>query len=167
MNQSQPDQIVISVSAGTGRGRTPLSAFDAALHDAGVANFNLVRLSSVIPPGADVVVRRADEQIKGGFGDLLYAVYAAAWAVETGSEAWAGLTWSRNSDGSGAGLFVEHAASSRDELQSLLDDTLEDLGARRAGDFVKENHLLSMATCIQEPVCALVLASYRTRGWGV
>ena len=38
-----------------GRGSTELAAFDAALVGAGVANFNLIRLSSVIPPDGEVV----------------------------------------------------------------------------------------------------------------
>jgi arginine decarboxylase len=42
----------IQVTTGTGEGPTPLAAFDAALLDAGVANYNLILLSSVIPAGA-------------------------------------------------------------------------------------------------------------------
>ena len=38
------------IAKAIGRGSTELAAFDAALVGAGVANFNLIRLSSVIPP---------------------------------------------------------------------------------------------------------------------
>ena len=54
-NHAEPDRaggsalLDITVRTGTGSGRTLLSAFDHALLDAGVANFNLVTLSSVIP----------------------------------------------------------------------------------------------------------------------
>ena len=41
----------IVLSTGLGVGPTALAAFDAALLDAGVANYNLICLSSVIPPG--------------------------------------------------------------------------------------------------------------------
>jgi len=44
----------IVVSRGTGEGPTPLAAFDKALLAAGVENYNLIRLSSVIPPGAEI-----------------------------------------------------------------------------------------------------------------
>lgn len=37
----------IYVTTGTGEGPTPLAAFDAALINAGVANYNLICLSSV------------------------------------------------------------------------------------------------------------------------
>jgi hypothetical protein len=52
-----PTQRALSIhlSSGTGKGPTPLAAFDAALMDAGVANHNLLCLSSVIPPNARVV----------------------------------------------------------------------------------------------------------------
>ena len=40
----------------TGTGRTLLAAFDDALLAAGVANFNLITLSSVIPPGSSIRV---------------------------------------------------------------------------------------------------------------
>lgn len=44
--------LAIGVVAGTGAGPPPLAAFDECLRIAGVSNYNnLVRLSSVIPPG--------------------------------------------------------------------------------------------------------------------
>jgi arginine decarboxylase len=45
----------IHLASGTGEGPTGLAAFDAALMDAGVANYNLLCLSSVIPPNARIV----------------------------------------------------------------------------------------------------------------
>ena len=44
--------LTIHLSSGTGEGPTPLAAFDAALWHASVANYNLLCLSSVIPPNA-------------------------------------------------------------------------------------------------------------------
>ena len=40
----------IKVVCGVGSGKTALSAFDSALKDAGVYNYNLITLSSIIPP---------------------------------------------------------------------------------------------------------------------
>ncbi len=42
------------VCSGRGRGRTPLNAFDNALRDAGVGDYNLLKVSSIVPPGAKV-----------------------------------------------------------------------------------------------------------------
>lgn len=38
---------------GRGEGMTPLNSFDAALLDSGIGNLNLVRVSSILPPGAE------------------------------------------------------------------------------------------------------------------
>lgn len=41
-----------TLTVGRGEGSTPLNAFDAALKDAGIGNLNLLRVSSILPPGA-------------------------------------------------------------------------------------------------------------------
>ncbi|MGE5549022.1 MAG: pyruvoyl-dependent arginine decarboxylase [Bacteroidota bacterium] len=38
--------------SGAGEAASPLNAFDAALLDAGIGNLNLLRVSSILPPGA-------------------------------------------------------------------------------------------------------------------
>lgn len=156
---------LIRVSAGSSSGRTPLSAFDAALREAGTADYNLVRLSSVIPPGAEVRVTDGSDQIEGTHGDLLFCVYAEAHAELPLHEAWAGVAWALAEDGSGAGLFVEHEGPSRDQVERDLTVSLEDLVIGRGGGYRPAGRLVTSAVCESEPVCALVVASYRTQGW--
>ena len=43
------------LASAIGRGSTELAAFDAARVGTGVANLNLVRLGSVIPPNSEIV----------------------------------------------------------------------------------------------------------------
>lgn len=157
--------LVIRVSGGVGEGRTQLAAFDAALRSAGVENFNLIRLSSIIPPGSDVLTCAPGEQLRGGFGDALYCVYAAGWVSEPGAEVWAGVGWSRHCDGFGAGLFVEHTGVSREEVRRRLAGTLDDMAAGRGGRFTHDGEVLSNISCTGRPACAVVVASYRTMGW--
>lgn len=45
----------ITLVAGAGEGRTELNAFDRALMDAGIANLNFIRVTSIVPPGARIV----------------------------------------------------------------------------------------------------------------
>jgi len=45
----------VSLVAGAGEGTTELNAFDRALMDAGIANLNFIRVTSILPPGARVV----------------------------------------------------------------------------------------------------------------
>ena len=160
-----PAGVSIRISRGRGTGRTRLSAFDAALRDAGVANFNLVRLSSVIPPGASISEVSGNDQLVGGHGDLLYCVYADAYSSTPHSEAWAGVAWSLHEDGTGAGLFVEHSGLSEGQVRLDLDLTLEDLSVGRGGGFHPAGQAMVSAVCEDHPVCAVVIASYRTQSW--
>lgn len=155
----------IRVSAGAGAGRTRLSAFDAALRAAGVADFNLVRLSSVIPPGCEVREVAADQQIVGRHGDRLYCVYAEAHAELPHHEAWAGIAWAVRDDGSGAGLFVEHEGPSKEQVSRDLTSSLDDLIEGRGGGYSPAGRSLASVTCETEPVCAVVIASYLAQGW--
>jgi arginine decarboxylase len=71
--------LVISVRSATGTGQTPLSAFDDALHGAGVGDLNLIPLSSVVPPSAEI--RRGDHSpFPATHGDRLYCVLSVAHA---------------------------------------------------------------------------------------
>lgn len=157
---------LIRLSRGRGQGPTPLAAFDAALMSAGVAGFNLLRLSSVIPSGARVEQVPPADQLRGDHGDLLYCVYACAHADRPGTQAWAGIAWALRSDGSGAGLFVEHHADNRSTLESHLSATLGAMTTSRPDSYVEAGRLLADATCTEGPVATVVLASYRAVGWG-
>ncbi|HEX8510198.1 MAG TPA: pyruvoyl-dependent arginine decarboxylase [Propionibacteriaceae bacterium] len=158
--------LTIRVSSGAGHGATRLAAFDAALLSAGVADFNLVRLSSVIPPHS--LVREVDqaEQLPGGHGDLLYCVYADAYASRPAEMAWAGVAWSVREHGPGGGLFVEHTGAARSLVERDLDLSLDALSRGRGGGFVERGRRMESAECVEGHACALVVASYARSGWG-
>lgn len=155
--------LTIRVSRGVGTGPTRLAAFDHALRSAGVADFNLVRLSSVIPPHSVVLETELAQQIRGGHGDLLYCVYADAYSSTPGESAWAGMTWAQ--DGSGAGLFAEHSGWSERDVRRELRHTLDAMIAGREPGYRRCGTVLSSIDCTARPVCAIVLASYRCVAW--
>ena len=161
-----PTRLVIRVSRGAGVGPTRLAAFDMALHAAGVAGYNIVRLSSVIPPHALVREVTGEDQVKGGQGDVAYCVYAAAFASTPGGQAWAGMAWAMHQNGSGAGLFVEHTAASEAVVRRDLDATIEAMSRTRGNMYRTAGQTVSSAVCIDHPVCAVVIATYGTAGWG-
>ncbi|WP_019930611.1 pyruvoyl-dependent arginine decarboxylase [Nocardia sp. BMG111209] len=155
----------IEVGAAAGAGATPIAAFDAALRDLGVGDANLIRLSSVIPPRATIErTRRVRKPIV--WGDRLYCVYAAGYAAEPGARAAAGLGWTLQSDGSGAGLFVEHEGETAREVDDLIHASLADMTAGRPQRFGPVRTCTIEARADGRPVCALVLAAYATAGWG-
>lgn len=59
---------------GAAEGRTPLNAFDNALLTAGIGDTNLVRLSSILPPGA---MQRNITELQLPKGGLLPLAYAS------------------------------------------------------------------------------------------
>ena len=157
--------LTIRVSRGVGTGPTRLAAFDQALRSAGVADLNLVRLSSVIPPHSVVVETESAHQIRGGHGDLLYCVYSDAYSSTPGEAAWAGMTWAQHEDGSGAGLFAEHSGWSERDVKKELRHTMDDMIASRAPGYRTHGTMISSIVCESHPVCAIVLASYRCVSW--
>lgn len=146
-------------------GLTRLAAFDDALMAAGVGDFNLVRLSSVIPPGARLEKVAAADQISGEHGDLLFCVYADAYASTPGEEAWAGVSWAQREDGSGGGLFVEHGGASRASVERDLRHSLEAISDRRRLGYRPGGQVVASAVCRDHPVCAVVMATYRRMSW--
>lgn len=157
----------IRLGSGVGRARTKLAAFDAALLDVGVANFNLVRLSSVIPPGTRLEVCSGPVDPAGQWGDRLYVV-VAEWRTDVpGAQAWAGIGWMQSPLG-GQGLFVEHEGESEAEVRSDIEASLSELRAGRgeAGQELGPAQMLVQGvTCVDQPVCALVMAVYESQPW--
>jgi arginine decarboxylase len=161
-----PAGVAITVRTGSGTGPTSLAAFDHALSGAGVADFNLLALSSVIPPGSTVtLVNGASDPVAGEHGDRLYCVLSTAYAVEPGQTVWAGLGWAVD-PASGRGLFVEHAAANEDELESTIAASLADLVKRRGGGYDEVRSIATSATYDDRPACAVAVAAYEVQGWG-
>jgi pyruvoyl-dependent arginine decarboxylase len=151
----------ITVRSGSGTGRTLLSAFDNALQGAGVADFNLVTLSSVIPPASRI--RNVEGVLAGGHGDLLFCVRAQAFAEQPGDEAWAGLGWCV--DETGGGLFVEHHGVSEQSVVEQIELSLGDMKAKRGDAYGPVYMALASAQSTGLPVCAVVVAAYRVSTW--
>ena len=160
-----PTRLEIRVSCGAGTGPTRLSAFDAALQAAGIGDYNIVQLSSIIPPHAVVREVAGDDLVKGRQGDVAYCVYAAAYANTPGEQAWAGMAWATHVDGSGTGLFVEHTAASESTLRRDLNATLEAMSFNRGNAYQLAGQIVSSAICAGHPVCVVVVATYGTAGW--
>lgn len=157
----------IEISCGTGTGPTTLAAFDGALRSTGIANFNLLRLSSVIPPGTDVLpVQGPVSPIKGEWGDRLYCVMAEMRVDTPGAEAWAGIGWVQQEE-TGKGLFVEHEGHSEDEVRSDIESSLAALVAGRPDSFGPPNYVLHGAVSDGTPTCALAVAVYETATWSI
>ncbi|ELY94090.1 pyruvoyl-dependent arginine decarboxylase [Natrialba taiwanensis] len=102
----------IRIVQGTGEAPTAMASYDAALAAAGVENYNLVSVSSVIP--ADVPVEDVGTAPElGPAGERLTVVEACATTAGPGQVS-AALAWS-SADDSGPGLFYEVAGETDPE----------------------------------------------------
>jgi len=153
----------IRLGAGLGLGPTPLAAFDAALRDAGVANYNLLCLSSVIPPRAQILRQRHATPAED-YGRRLYVVMSQMREQRPGREAHAGIGWVQEAS-SGRGLFVELHDSRRERLERDLHATLNAMCSGRGVDYGPVQTEIASLRCIDQPVCALVVAVYASQHW--
>ncbi|RKD93291.1 pyruvoyl-dependent arginine decarboxylase [Halopiger aswanensis] len=96
----------IRVVWGVASAPTAMASYDAALAEAGVENYNLVSVSSVIPAGVDVEAVGTAPDL-GPAGERLTVVEARATSAGPGRVS-AALAWSQSVD-DGPGLFYETA----------------------------------------------------------
>jgi len=155
--------MIIMVAGAVGRGPTTLAAFDAALVAAGVADRNLIYLSSVLPPSSSVHQVDRIDRTPGSWGDRLYCVVAQARAAVPGTQAWAAVGWVQ--DASGRGLLVEHHADDEMSVRRLVRASLDALGRNRGVSFPAGGIEVVGVRCVDEPVCALVVAVFESAGW--
>jgi arginine decarboxylase len=155
----------ISVTWGTGVGSTKLSSFDKALWDAGIANLNLIPLSSVIPPGSDIEIRKLrSSNAENNFGKRVYVVLSCKSTRKVGQSAFAGVGWRIAKKGK-KGLFVEHHGKSEAEVKKLITSSLADMVGYRKEKYGKIEYKIAGIECKSKPVAALVCAVYQIEDW--
>ncbi len=107
-----PDPSQFWLVSGTGEGMTTLNAFDHALLAAGVGDTNLVRMSSIVPPGIARAVPRLLPP-----GALVPMAYAEMTSDTPGAVISAAVAVAIPRDSSLPGLIMEHHAE--DSLASV------------------------------------------------
>jgi len=112
---------MIRIVWGTGSGLTEKAALDVALADAGIHQYNLRRLSSVIPAGP-ALEEVGTAPTLGATGNALDVVLAAQTSPP-GARAATGLAWVRGDDG--AGIFYEVEDTDPETVRELLRTGIE------------------------------------------
>lgn len=118
----------IDIVWGKSEGKTLLSAFDKSLQQAGIHNFNLIPLSSVIPK--DSVVEEVGKTHLGKpVGDILHVVMASLGSKKSNTVISAGLGWVQTEQG---GLFIESKGEfSKEDCEKEMRDGLSEMLASR------------------------------------
>jgi len=114
----------IDIVWGKSEGKTLLSAFDKALQQAGIHNFNLIPLSSVIPKDS-VVEEVGQTRLPKEVGDVLHVVMASLGSKKANAVISAGLGWVQTDQG---GLFIESKGEfSKEECEREMKEGLTEM----------------------------------------
>jgi len=162
MKSNITKQLKIRVTSGIGTGTTNLSAFDAALFDAGIENFNLILLSSIIPPSCSLTIEKY-KQAPMEMGQKLYTVMSRHFGNKENGSVYAGLGWAYTNDG---GIFVEHQGRSYNQVRDEIILSMTAMIEHRP--FLKSqplNHKIIGCDRVCSPTCALVAAIYTSEEW--
>jgi len=97
---------------GKAEGETPLNAFDNALIDAGIGDVNLIKVSSIVPPEAEVILAKPELPR----GALVPCVYSANTSATPGQRIAAALAVGLAEDG--FGVIMESSGETAEEAAS-------------------------------------------------
>ncbi|WP_331235738.1 pyruvoyl-dependent arginine decarboxylase [Natronorarus salvus] len=135
---------------------TAIAAYDAALAEAGVENYNLVSVSSVIPAEASVEAVGTAPDL-GPIGGILTVVEARATSVDEPVSA--ALAWSVSREG--PGLFYETGGEFDEATaRERVERGIEAGQGLREWTFEEPSVVTVRAEPAGEYACAVVLAVY-------
>jgi len=111
---------------GTGKHKHSLQAFEIALRDAGIAPLNLVKVSSIFPPGCKIISRARGTQLLRP-GQIAFGVMAETRTNEPNRLACAGIGLALPASGDKYGYISEHHGFGMTEKK--CGDLVEDMAA--------------------------------------
>jgi len=111
---------------GVGKHRHNLQSFEAALRYAGIAHCNIVKVSSIFPPGCKIISKQRGVA-KLQPGQITYCVLAESRTNEPNRLACAGIGLAMPADGDRYGYIAEHHGFGLTERKCA--DLVEDMAA--------------------------------------
>lgn len=114
------------LTRGVGVHREKLTSFEMALREAGIAHFNLVRVSSIFPPGCKIIGREEGLKLLQP-GEIVFAVIAEMSSNEPGRRIASSIGVARPTDPDKYGYLSEHHTYGQTEQEA--GDYAEDLAA--------------------------------------
>jgi len=133
-----PTPTKFTLLAGSGEAKTPLTAFDEALLVAGLGNLNLLRVSSILPPGSTYV-----ETLSIPEGSLTPTAYGEICSDIPGETIAAAVAVGIGVEGeSEYGVIMEYsgrcsAAEAEQRVREMAREALEKRG-RRVGNILSK-----------------------------
>ena len=143
----------VSVVAGSGEGRTELTAFDRALMDAGIANLNFIRVTSILPAGVRMVPVPSFAP-----GGLTPAVYARIVSHTPGERIAAAVGLGLSKHSYGVIMEYEHPGAA-DNAEAIVRGMVEEAMAVR--DLPIDNIIVAAKDHVVQRIgCAIAAAVF-------
>ena len=156
-----PTRIILT--GGIGTGSTKLNAFDNALLNAGIGNFNLSPVSSVIPPKAKIIylAKNSSEKLLPKTGSIVPVVYSCIYGKKLGERITAALALGIPKDYENYnGLIFEFAAKdiTKNKAERICKEMVEEAFQVRNSKI--EKILFTSTDCIvkEKITCVVTIA---------
>ena len=130
--------------AGHSEGFTPLNAFDGALLNAGVGNTNLIKLSSILPPGAQKI-----DPISLPQGDMIPVAYASKSSDIPGQIISSAVAIGIPEDDTHAGVIMEYSVGGRKDTAESIVRSMAEEALKQRGLKIKRIESISAETTIE------------------
>ena len=130
--------------AGRSEGFTPLNAFDGALLNAGVGNTNLIKLSSILPPGA-----RKIEPLKLSPGNMIPIAYASKSSDIPGQIISSAVAIAIPKEATHAGVIMEYSVGGRKDTAETIVRSMAEEALKQRGLTVKRVESISVEHTIK------------------
>ena len=125
---------LIEIVEGFGEARTAISSFDKALHNAGIGDYNLIQISSIIPRDFKINLTKCHNK-KWATGTIVPVVMAKARGM-AGEKISAGIAWALGPSG---GMIVEGTSRNGIDLKKHLSISLDEMIKARKMQVIDRN----------------------------
>jgi len=156
-----PSKIILT--SGVGIGTTKLNAFDNALLNAGIGNFNLSPVSSVIPPKAKIIYlsKSNSKKLLPKIGSIVPVVYSCVYGKKIGKKITATLSLAIPKNyGRYNGLIFEFAANNigKNKVEKICENMVVEAFQNR--NLKIEKILFASTECVakEKITCAVAIA---------
>lgn len=149
-----PENYVIKTAIGCGNHK--VEAFDKALISAGICDYNLIKVSSILPPGC-----KAQNAISLSKGAILPSAYASIYSNTLGEFVSAAVAIGIPADQSNVGVIMEYSSYNRKEETDKIVRNLTEIAMKERNIKIKRIESYSIETKVEtnEYYCAFAAVS--------
>lgn len=133
MSEQVPTADKVVFTAGTAVNRDELTAFDAALQDAGIHNVNIVKISSIIPPEATVYTDWSASQLADHIhpGGCYHTVLSRETTNSPGERIYSAIGGCLLESGYGLNVELHGSEETEKEVRGRCRSMLREMADRR------------------------------------